>query len=72
MFSIQLNKQFITIETTSGKVKSVLEELNLANQLKNNDWKAEDLLNYVIPYDDINQIVEARRQASAQFLLDSL
>lgn len=72
VFSIQLNKQFITIETTSGKVKSVLEELNLTNQLKNSDWKAEDLLNCVIPYDDINQIVEARRQASAQFLLDSL
>ena len=72
VFSIQLNKQFITIETTSGKVKSVLEELNLTNQLKNNDWRPEDLLNCVIPYDDINQIVEARRQASAQFLLDSL
>ncbi len=72
VFSIQLNKQFITIETTSGKVKSVLEELNLLSRLKTGDWKADDLLNCTIPYDRINQIVEERRNASASFLLDNL
>ena len=72
VFSIQLNKQFITIETTSGKVKSVLEELGLLDRLKAKNWNADDLLLFPIQYDGVNEKVEHRRQESAQFLLDNL
>ena len=72
VFSIQLNKQFITIETTSNKVKSLLEELNLTDRLKNGDWNADDLMNCPIDYNCVNEIVEKRSRESAQFLLDNL
>lgn len=72
VFSIQLNKQFITIATSSDKVKSVLDELDLMSRLKNDCWDANDLLNDVIEYGHINQIVKERRKVSAKFLLDNL
>lgn len=72
VFSIQMNKQFITIGTTSNKVQSLLDELGLIDCLRNDDWNAEYFLNNVIDYKRVNKIMEKRRIESSQFLLKNL
>ena len=72
VFSIIFNKQFITISNQSNKVKSLLNEMDLASRLITDDCSYEDILERKIDYSHINQIKRIRIEKSMEFILNNL
>lgn len=71
VFSIIFRKQFITVETHSDKVCSLLDELSLKDRLtKNSDIAL--LFSDAIDYSKLEAIIRGRCDESKKFILDQL
>ncbi|MBE7087134.1 MAG: polysaccharide pyruvyl transferase family protein [Clostridiales bacterium] len=70
--SINFNKQFVSFVNQSAKLINLLQTFGLEQRIVNSDKDISTMFETEIDYNEVNEVIKAKRQDSLKFLLDGL
>lgn len=72
VFSVNFNKQFVSIERGKNKVNEFLKQMGLEERLVSSEDDLESVLTFPIKYDDVNYKIAQSREKSFSYLKEAL